>query len=114
MPSRGDIYLADMTPGVGTELSGIRPVLVIKYFPDADLVLVAPMEKTSLCDKEQMGHYSIDPQTFMYGGEGYTVLTEQLRSIAIRRLRDFLTHLSEEGFDAVYVRNTIIDYLNES
>ena len=94
---RGDIYYANLSPVVGSEQGGHRPVLVIqndvgnKYSPT---VIVAAI--TSQISKAKLPtHVEISSQ--MYNLEKDSViLLEQLRTVDKRRLREKVTHLSEE------------------
>ncbi|MDO5725498.1 MAG: type II toxin-antitoxin system PemK/MazF family toxin [Tissierellia bacterium] len=86
---RGDLYYADLSPVVGSEQGGVRPVLIIqndtgnKYSPTT---IVAPI--TSRSNKAQLPtHVSIPA-----GNEGLpknsVALTEQIRTIDKKRLKD--------------------------
>jgi len=94
---RGDIYYANLSPVVGSEQGGHRPVLVIqndvgnKYSPT---VIVAAI--TSQISKAKLPtHVEVSSQ--MYNLEKDSViLLEQLRTVDKRRLREKVTHLSEE------------------
>ena len=94
---RGDIYYANLSPVVGSEQGGHRPVLIIqndvgnKYSPT---VIVAAI--TSQISKAKLPtHVEVSSQ--MYNLEKDSViLLEQLRTVDKRRLREKVTHLSEE------------------
>ncbi len=93
---RGDIYYADLSPVVGSEQGGIRPVLIIqndignKYSPTT---IVAPI--TSQTNKNKM-------PTHVYAGadtdlpKDSVILLEQIRTIDKRRLQDRIGHFSED------------------
>ncbi|MGL5514114.1 MAG: type II toxin-antitoxin system PemK/MazF family toxin [Sporomusa sp.] len=94
---RGDIYYANLSPVVGSEQGGHRPVLVIqndvgnKYSPT---VIVAAI--TSQISKAKLPtHVEISATQYNLDKDS-VVLLEQLRTIDKRRLRDKVTHLSEE------------------
>jgi len=94
---RGDIYYANLSPVVGSEQGGHRPVLVIqndvgnKYSPT---VIVAAI--TSQISKAKLPtHVEINATQYNLDKDS-VVLLEQLRTIDKRRLRDKVTHLSEE------------------
>lgn len=94
---RGDIYYANLSPVVGSEQGGHRPVLVIqndvgnKYSPT---IIVAAI--TSQISKAKLPtHVEISATQYNLDKDS-VVLLEQLRTIDKRRLRDKVTHLSEE------------------
>ena len=83
---RGEIYLANLSPSVGSEQSGIRPVLIIqndvgnKYSP----TLIA-LAITSKIKKNIPTHINIDGEK--YGLEkNSTILAEQIRTIDKSRI----------------------------
>ena len=85
---RGDIYYADLSPVVGSEQGGIRPVLVVqndvgnKYSPT---VIAAAI--TSRINKAKMPTH-IELAADEYGlNKDSVVLLEQIRTIDKRRLR---------------------------
>lgn len=86
---RGDIYYADLSPVVGSEQGGIRPVLVVqndvgnKYSPT---VIAAAI--TSRINKAKMPTH-IELVADEYGlNKDSVVLLEQIRTIDKRRLRE--------------------------
>jgi len=94
---RGDIFYADLSPVVGSEQGGIRPVLVVqndvgnKYSPT---VIAAAV--TSQINKANMPtHIEIDAQS---GGlsKDSVILMEQIRTIDKERLRDKIGRLDDE------------------
>ena len=93
---RGDIYYADLSPVVGSEQGGIRPVLIVqndvgnKYSPT---VIAAAI--TSRVDKNKMPTH-IDVAHDEYGLEKNSViLLEQIRTLDKKRLREKMGHLDE-------------------
>lgn len=87
--SRGEIYYADLSPVVGSEQGGIRPVLIIqndrgnRFSPT---VIAAAI--TSRTDKPDLPtHIPIDP-TRCGLTRNSIVLLEQIRTIDKRRLRE--------------------------
>lgn len=99
---KGDIFYADLTPVVGCEQGGIRPVLIIQndignfYSPT---VIVAAI--TSRTEKNPL------PTHIHLYGEHYglrqssIVMLEQVRTIDRSRLREYIGHLSESKLQAV-------------
>ena len=99
---RGDIYYANLSPVIGSEQGGHRPVLVIqndvgnKYSPT---VIVAAI--TSQISKAKLPtHVELNAKQYNLDKDS-VVLLEQLRTIDKRRLRDKVTHLSEEIMNKV-------------
>ena len=86
---RGDIYYADLSPVVGSEQGGVRPVLIIqndvgnRYSPT---VIAAAI--TSRINKAKMPTH-IELCADMYGlNKDSVVLLEQIRTLDKRRLRE--------------------------
>ena len=93
---RGDIYYADLSPVVGSEQGGIRPVLVIqndignKYSPT---VIAAAI--TSQINKEKMPTH-IELAAKDYGlNKDSVILLEQIRTIDKRRLREKIGRIDD-------------------
>ena len=94
---RGDIYYADLSPVVGSEQGGMRPVLIIqndvgnKYSPTViAAAITSRMGKTKLpthidvfADRAGLARDSV-------------VLLEQLRTLDKRRLKEKMGRLDEE------------------
>ena len=96
MVKRGDIYYADLSPVVGSEQGGIRPVLVIqndignKYSPT---IIVAAV--TSPINKSKLPTH-LELSASEYGlSKDSVVLLEQLRTIDKKRLRERVCRLDE-------------------
>lgn len=94
---RGDIYYADLSPVVGSEQGGIRPVLIIqndvgnKYSPT---VIAAAI--TSRINKAKMPTH-IELSALEYGlNKDSVVLLEQIRTIDKKRLREKIGRLDDE------------------
>ena len=93
---RGDIYYADLSPVVGSEQGGIRPVLVIqndignKYSPT---VIAAAI--TSQINKAKMPTH-IELAAKDYGlNQDSVILLEQIRTIDKRRLREKIGRIDD-------------------
>ena len=99
---RGHIFFADLSPVVGSEQGGVRPVLVVqndvgnKYSPT---VIIAAI--TSQIDKAKLPtHVEITAKE--YGLEKDSViLLEQIRTIDKQRLQDKVTELDERVMQRV-------------
>lgn len=94
---RGDIYYADLSPVVGSEQGGLRPVLIIqndvgnRYSPT---VIAAAI--TSRLGKAKLPTH-IDVHAERAGlARDSVVLLEQLRTLDKRRLREKMGHMDEE------------------
>ena len=99
---RGDIYYADLSPVVGSEQGGVRPVLIVqndvgnKYSPT---VIAAAI--TSRTDKSKLPT-QIDVFADKFGLEKNSViLLEQIRTLDKKRLREKMGHLDESVMDKV-------------
>ena len=99
---RGDIYYADLSPVVGSEQGGMRPVLIVqndignRYSPT---VIAAAITS-------QTGKARLPTHTTLQGaGCGLTkdsvILLEQIRTIDKKRLRERMGKLDEEMMSRV-------------
>ena len=103
---RGDMFYADLSPVVGSEQGGIRPVVIIqndmgnKHSPT---VIAAAI--TSQMGKNKLPtHIEIGPQNSDLKAESI-VLTEQIRTIDKSRLKEKIGHIDD---------NKIINELNNA
>ncbi|MBC8536166.1 type II toxin-antitoxin system PemK/MazF family toxin [Feifania hominis] len=99
---RGDIYYADLSPVVGSEQGGVRPVLIVqndvgnKFSPT---VIAAAI--TSQVNKAKL------PTHIEIGGQSYglqrdsVVLLEQVRTIDKKRLKEKMGHLDEDSMQRI-------------
>jgi mRNA interferase MazF len=99
---RGDIYYADLSPVVGSEQGGMRPVLIIqndvgnRYSPTViAAAITSRMGKTRLpthidiyADKAGLAKDSV-------------VLLEQIRTLDKRRLKEKMGHLDDKMMNEV-------------
>ena len=99
---RGDIYYADLSPVVGSEQGGIRPVLIIQndigniYSPT---VIAAAI--TSRINKAKMPTH-IELCAKEYGlNKDSVILLEQIRTIDKKRLREKIGCLDNELMNEV-------------
>ena len=99
---RGDIYYADLSPVIGSEQGGIRPVLIVqndvgnKYSPT---VIAAAI--TSQINKAKLPtHIEVNAQ--MYGlSKDSVILLEQVRTIDKKRLKEKIGRLDDELMNKV-------------
>jgi mRNA interferase MazF len=99
---RGDIYYADLSPVVGSEQGGLRPVLIVqndvgnKYSPT---VIAAAI--TSKISKTKLPTH-IDVQGDGAGlAKDSIILLEQIRTIDKKRLKEKMGHLDDETMISV-------------
>lgn len=96
-PVRGDIYFADLSPVVGSEQGGFRPVLIVqndignKYSPT---VIVSAI--TSQIQKARLPTHVELPAHLSGLERDSVVLLEQVRTIDKRRLKRHVSRLEEE------------------
>ena len=91
---RGDVFFADLSPVVGSEQGGVRPVLIIqndignRFSPTVIVAAItAQIEKAKLPT-----HIEIDAKKYGFDRDS-VILLEQLRTIDKQRLTDKITHL---------------------
>ncbi len=91
---RGDIFYADLSPVVGSEQGGVRPVLVVqndignRYSPT---VIAAAI--TSKINKAKLPtHIELDAQTYGLVKDSI-IMMEQIRTIDKKRLKEKIGHL---------------------
>ena len=98
---RGDIYYADLSPVVGSEQGGIRPVLIVqndvgnKYSPT---VIAAAI--TSQVGKSRLPTH-IDIHSAGGLSKDSVVLLEQVRTLDKRRLKEKAGHLDDVSMSRV-------------
>ena len=99
---RGDVFYADLSPVVGSEQGGIRPVLIVqndignKYSPT---VIVAAI--TSQINKAKLPTH-IELASEEYGlNKDSVVLLEQIRTVDKKRLKERIGHLDDERMQLV-------------
>ncbi len=94
---RGDLYYADLSPVIGSEQGGVRPVLIIqndvgnKYSPT---IIISAI--TSQINKAKLPtHIEITAQDYGLPKDS-VVLLEQIRTIDKRRLREKIGRFDDE------------------
>lgn len=114
---RGDLYFADLSPVVGSEQGGVRPVLVIqndvgnKYSPT---VIVAAV--TSRSTKASIPTHVSIPKAHKGLKQDSMVLAEQIRTIDRNRLKEYIGHLEQgemEGIEKAMVTSLGLEHLME-
>ena len=101
---RGDIYYADLSPVVGSEQGGVRPILIVqndtgnKYSPT---VIAAAI--TSKLNKAKLPtHIEISANEFGLE-KNSVILLEQIRTLDKRRLSERIGELSPSAMQKVNV-----------
>ena len=99
---RGEIYYADLSPVIGSEQGGIRPVLIVqndvgnKFSPTVIAAAITSQRfKTSLPT-----HIQVDAQDCGLSKDSI-VLLEQVRTIDKRRLKEKMGNLDEIDMNRV-------------
>ena len=99
---RGDIYYADLSPVVGSEQGGMRPVLIVQNDTGnrhSPTVIAAAI--TSRLDKAKL------PTHILVGGHSVglnrdsIILLEQIRTLDKSRLKERMGRLDENTMSAV-------------
>ena len=99
---RGDVFFADLSPVVGSEQGGVRPVLIIqndignRFSPTVVVAAItAQIEKAKLPT-----HVEISSKRNGFERDS-VILLEQIRTLDKQRLTDKITHLDDEMMDKV-------------
>ncbi|MBR2615355.1 MAG: type II toxin-antitoxin system PemK/MazF family toxin [Clostridia bacterium] len=99
---RGDIYYADLSPVIGSEQGGVRPVVIVqndvgnKHSPT---VIAAAI--TSKTGKAKLPtHIEVDAEKNGLNRNS-VILLEQIRTIDKKRLKEKMGHLKKETMDQV-------------
>lgn len=98
---RGELYYADLSPVVGSEQGGVRPVLVVqndvgnRYSPT---VIAAAV--TSKMNKAKLPTHIELPSSFGLAKDS-VILLEQIRTIDKRRLKERIGELPDSTMNLV-------------
>ncbi len=99
---RGEIYYADLSPVVGSEQGGIRPVLIVQNDVGnrhSPTVIAAAI--TSRLDKAKLPtHISLEAESCGLQKDSI-VLLEQIRTIDKKRLKDRMGSLDTNSMNRV-------------
>lgn len=99
---RGDVYYADLSPVVGSEQGGFRPVLIIqnnignRFSPTVIIAAItAQIQKAKLPTHVEIAasEYGLERDS--------VVLLEQIRTIDKQRLTEKITHLDSQMMEQV-------------
>lgn len=99
---RGDIYYADLSPVVGSEQGGVRPVLIVqndvgnKFSP----TVIAAAITSQQAKANLPTHISIEP---LHSGlaKDSVVLLEQVRTIDKKRLKEKMGTVDDTSMDKI-------------
>ena len=93
---RGDIYYADLSPVIGSEQGGLRPVLIVqndvgnKYSP----TVIAAAITSQLGKAKLPTHIDVYAERFGLVKDS-VILLEQIRTIDKTRLREKMGHIDD-------------------
>ncbi|RHU08666.1 type II toxin-antitoxin system PemK/MazF family toxin [[Eubacterium] hominis] len=100
MVRRGDVYYADLSPFVGSEQGGVRPVVVVqndkgnKY---SKTIIIAPISK-KMSKPPIPTHVIFSDSSLSYVS---MILCEQLRTIDKKRLGQWICTLDDKTIDKI-------------
>ena len=102
MIKRGELYYADLSPVVGSEQGGVRPVLIVqndvgnKYSPT---IIAAAV--TSKINKAKLPTHIELPKSSYGLVKDSVILLEQIRTLDKRRLKERIGELNENTMNKV-------------
>lgn len=94
---KGDIFYADLSPVIGSEQGGIRPVLIIqndignRYSPTT---IVASI--TGSIQKKMLPTHVVIESNLCCLNKTSVVLLEQIRTVDCKRLLEYIGHVDEK------------------
>lgn len=100
MIKRGDVYYADLSPVVGSEQGGIRPVVVVQNDKGnrySKTVIVAPISK-KMSKPPIPTHVVFSDHSLSYVS---MILCEQLRTIDKQRLNQWICTLDHKTIEKI-------------
>lgn len=106
---RGDIYYADLSPVVGSEQGGIRPVLIVqnnignRYSPTViAAAITSRTDKAKLPTHIEVNDMSSDGNLTSCGlQKNSVILLEQVRTLDKKRLRERMGRLDDDTMTRV-------------
>lgn len=99
---KGDLFYADLTPVIGSEQGGVRPVLIIQNdIGNRHSPTVIAAAVTSRANKNPLPTHVAIGGTECGLRRSSTVLLEQVRTIDRSRLREYIGHLNGSTMCAV-------------
>ena len=100
MIRRGDVYYADLSPVVGSEQGGVRPVVVVQNDKGnrySKTIIVAPISK-EMSKPPIPTHVIFSDDSLSYVS---MILCEQLRTIDKKRLGQWICTLDEKTLEKI-------------
>lgn len=100
MIKRGDVYYADLSPVVGSEQGGVRPVVVVQNDKGnrySKTVIVAPISK-KMSKPPIPTHVVFSDHSLSYVS---MILCEQLRTIDKQRLNQWICTLDNKTIEKI-------------
>lgn len=98
---RGEIYYADLSPVIGSEQAGIRPVLIVqndvgnKFSPTIIAIAITSKQKVKLPT-----HIEIEGTKYGLDKDS-VILAEQIRTLDKKRLREKVGKVDDETMEKV-------------
>jgi len=98
---RGEIYYADLSPVIGSEQAGVRPILVVqndvgnKFSPTIIGIAITSKQKAKLPT-----HIEIEGTKYGLDKDS-VILAEQIRTLDKRRLKEKVGRLDNETMEKV-------------
>ena len=99
---RGDIFYADLSPVIGSEQGGLRPVLIIqndvgnRYSPTViAAAITSRLSKTKLPTHIDICHSERTDMQSIGLAKDSVILLEQIRTLDKRRLKERMGHLDD-------------------
>lgn len=99
---RGDMFYADLTPGIGSEQSGFRPVLIIQNDTGnkhSQTVIAALITSRAASKAKLPTHCPVKAQQGL--GRDSLILLEQIRTIDKKRLKEYIGTLETEDMSRI-------------
>ena len=99
---RGDMYYADLSPVIGSEQGGVRPILIVqndtgnKYSP----TIIAAAVTSQLGKAKLPTHIELNANEFGLQKDS-VILLEQIRTLDKRRLKERIGELSSSKMQKV-------------
>lgn len=98
-----ELYMADLSPVIGSEQSGIRPVIILQSaFEGMDRILCATITSKKFNSDT---HIMVNTRD----GKIIYIMSEQIRNIDKRRLREKISELTEEHYQKV--KDTLLELM---
>lgn len=112
--NKGDVYLADLGDGAGSEISGIRPVIIVsnhinnRYSPTVNIIpITSQITKAKLPTHVELG-LLINPN------RESVALAEQIKTISKQRLLQLITSLNrsivKEIDNSICIQMGLVDF----